>query len=180
MTTGPVLLLLALTASAEPDLMKERCTPKLAASQETAQFDTSPRTDLVREGPSQIVYSDDGLTYAHTLSPEHLPDGPVVDGAITWEYQGQQRFSTAPVTNRGPQCVCNKRIPGSTPYQDIMDTSRVDNLGRLWHPIALNEEIACERARPDLAEGLPGKPQKCNLHRRSPAIPASCSWWTPM
>jgi hypothetical protein len=109
---------------------------------------------------------DDG-TVSQAIAPEDVPTGPVVEGAYTWTYTGQNRVPLAATEGSGRSWVCRGGVQPT--IRESLRSSRVDALGRSWH------------GEPDplLACAVDAHPETCvrDFDVRPPALPRECGWF---
>jgi hypothetical protein len=91
----------------------------------------------------RTVVNPDG-TETIAIAPDDVPTGPIVKGFLTFVYVGQLSVQRGPLlTGRGGwQRACHGG-KSKTLREELVGTSMVDDLGRMWEGVSLDADAYC-------------------------------------
>lgn len=108
-------------------------------------------------------------TYSLAIAPGDVPVDLLVDGAVTYQYSGQARFSDDAVSlTEQRYSIGGQR---ASALEELYDTVRIDNLGREWAVVDVDRDLACTIAEQS--------PDNCDIDAVPDFEPIEEGTWYP-
>ncbi len=151
-------------------------TTLVGCSQPTVEReDSAPAAERTGE----IVDNGDG-TWSYALADDFDPETLVHGNIVTWRYDGQARFSSAP-TFGAPRTFVVPEDEPSDPLEQIMQMRRVDRDGRVWVVDEIDEEAWAQVNQRHPAEAEGDEPDQSLPLRtmEEPLQPGTVVTWQP-